>query len=273
VSYKSYSLDSSGAKHVTQWHDRTPQGESEALPGRRLLGVFDRFIPRDPSYFVLEAGCGLGGFVSYFAARGNRVLGIEYEKGIVEQVNQVDPTLPVVQGDVTNLEDIEDASVDAYISLGVIEHFEEGPDTALREAARVLRAGGLAFVTVPYHSWSRRLFAHPLRSAVMRLHRLRGQSTYFWEYRYSQEELQRFLSAAGLETVEVDWDDYVQDERRRHIGLYADYFFLRERGGEQWALNGPGRLVLALTRRLSPWFTAAGVLVVARKGPADGAVA
>jgi len=44
---------------------------------------------------------------------------------VVEKAKEFDPDLPIVVGDVQNL-DYPDSSFDAYISLGVVEHFEEG---------------------------------------------------------------------------------------------------------------------------------------------------
>ena len=60
--------------------------------------------------------------------------------------------MPVIQGDILDLK-YPDAHFDAYISQGVIEHFEEGPQQALNEAWRVLKPDGLAFITVPYLNW------------------------------------------------------------------------------------------------------------------------
>jgi ubiquinone/menaquinone biosynthesis C-methylase UbiE len=46
-----------------------------------------------------------------------------------------------------------------YWSLGVIEHFYEGYEQALREMYRVIKPGGYAFITVPTMSLLRRLKA------------------------------------------------------------------------------------------------------------------
>ena len=42
-----------------------------------------------------------------------------------------------------------DNHFDAYLSLGVIEHWEEGPQQAIDEAYRVIKPGGYFFVSTP----------------------------------------------------------------------------------------------------------------------------
>ncbi len=47
----------------------------------------------------------------------------------------------------------KDNSFSGYISLGVIEHFEEGPIKALREAYRILCPGVIAHHLYPFHKF------------------------------------------------------------------------------------------------------------------------
>ena len=46
--------------------------------------------------------------------------------------------------------DSPDNQYDAYISIGVVEHRIDGPEPFLVEANRVLKPGGIAFISVPY---------------------------------------------------------------------------------------------------------------------------
>ena len=118
--------------------------------------MFDKYIA-NPAAKILEAGCGLGGWVNYFYLKKFQVVGLEIDDELVQQVKRYNSKIPVEKGDIFNIH-YPDSHFDAYISLGVIEHFEEGPIAALREANRVLKNGGLAFITVPYLNIFRKLF-------------------------------------------------------------------------------------------------------------------
>jgi len=103
-----------------------------------------------------------------------------------------------------------------------------------------------------------------MREIFFFLRRMRGRKDYFWEYRYTKRELARFLEDGGFELLYTGIDDYIPEDRTHHIGLYADFFFLRRKGGEIWELNYPGRLLLRIGRFFSPWLFCSGLHMVAR---------
>ncbi len=105
---------------------------------------------------ILEAGCGLGRFVDFLGERGYAdIVGIELSEDAVRSVNAIAPRLDVRRGDVSALP-FDDCSFDGLISLGVVEHFPEGPHVALHEMHRVMRPGARAVITVPFLNWIRR---------------------------------------------------------------------------------------------------------------------
>jgi len=57
-----------------------------------------------------------------------------------------------LKGNVTDIP-YDDNSLSGYISLGVVEHFIEGPHKPIAEAQRVLRPGGISIITTPSISW------------------------------------------------------------------------------------------------------------------------
>ncbi len=104
----------------------------------------------DPSWTLLEVGCGRGAFldgdIAYkqrlrtFKGRVARVIGID-----VDPVAAENPTIDefrMIEGDVWP---VESESVDAIVSDYVMEHVPD-PDAYFREAARVLKKGGHIFI-------------------------------------------------------------------------------------------------------------------------------
>lgn len=85
---------------------------------------------------VLDIGCGTRPY-QRFLPRNSRYLGMDYSTA----------RRPDVAGSVLNLP-IRTSSMDAVICNQVIEHVPE-PAVALREISRVLRTGGLLYLTAP----------------------------------------------------------------------------------------------------------------------------
>jgi len=112
----------------------------------RLAQIMRLRLPRTGT--ILEAGCGKAQFVVSLRARGYDCLGLDNAVETVEGVRRLFPELPLVCGDVCHLP-YEDRSFAAYLSLGVVEHFVEGPDLALSEAHRVLKDDGVLIISVP----------------------------------------------------------------------------------------------------------------------------
>jgi ubiquinone/menaquinone biosynthesis C-methylase UbiE len=91
---------------------------------------------------VLEAGCGVGQVVLAMRSRGYDCVGLDYAEKIINILNNKFPEVPFHKGDIRELP-YENYTFDGYISLGVIEHFTEGQDLMLNEAARILRVAVL----------------------------------------------------------------------------------------------------------------------------------
>jgi SAM-dependent methyltransferase len=267
MSYTLYTFRDQDQRDLDMWNNRDIETEVRVIQTREIVPVIEKYI--DPSFKLIEAGCGLGGWVSYFSKKGYNITGIEYDMRIVEQAKVLDPDIKIICSNVVKLES-DDNSFDGYISLGVIEHFEGGPLEALSEAKRVLKPAGLILLSVPLLTPLRRILAHPLRDLYFMIHKLRGGKKYFGEYRYTKKELLTFLKTAHFEIIYTGPDDYMKTDRKHHIGLYADYPILRKNRGEIWELNFAGKSVLRLLRIFSPWFSCGGIFVVARNMKEQG---
>jgi len=201
-----------------------------------------------PRSLVLEAGCGLGRWVVALSEQGHRVVGIDYAWAAVSGLRRHWPTVKVASADVGVLP-FRSGAFDAYLSFGVVEHFEEGPLAALREARRVLRKGGLLVLTVPY--------ACPVRLMLQRLGKRKvlvrpgspqAEWGHFFEWRFSRREIVGAVREAGFREVEVFPVAFF-------CTLLEEFPFLGAREGT-YELNRAGKVAEWVVRRVFPWFWA-----------------
>jgi SAM-dependent methyltransferase len=189
-------------------------------------GIFDvlkTYVTQEAR--VLESGCGMARYVRYLTDRGWRCVGLEYRKETVNAVRDIWPDLDIVQGDVAAAP-FPDDSFDAIISLGVVEHFPDGPNKPLSDMFRILKVGGVAIITVPCLNSVRRfkrktgivdllslpraLVAGTLKAEFRRPTRFNRTFRYavyppfgnFFEYRMTPREFANEVRAAGFEILD-----------------------------------------------------------------------
>lgn len=102
-----------------------------------------------------------------------------------------------------------DNSIRGYISLGVIEHFIDGPDKALSEAYRILQPGGIAIITTPSISWTVfvRKVKIKVKDIVKKIIRYNSPDTPFFQYEYRPKKLKSFVERSGLKVTIFDSAD------------------------------------------------------------------
>jgi len=104
---------------------------------------------------VLDMGCGNGGVAVAGALRGHRVTAVDIDVGSVARTlaraEAWGVHVDALQGDASFL-GLPDESFDLVVMNDIIEHVED-PDSAVDEARRVLRPGGLAYIHAPQR-WS-----------------------------------------------------------------------------------------------------------------------
>ncbi|MBK1645095.1 hypothetical protein CKO25_10610 [Thiocapsa imhoffii] len=134
---------------------------------------------------LLDVGCGQMPYKSILTAPAGQVtryLGLDFADNPIHD-NQ--PDLCWQDGRIP----LEDAGVDCALCTEVLEHCPE-PELVLREIARVLRSGGVLFLTVP--------FLWPLHEVP------------YDHYRYTPFALRRHLEQAGFGDIELHatggWD-------------------------------------------------------------------
>jgi len=260
------------------WRTETVREGVELCKLETITPIVLKWLPRGSK--ILEAGCGSGRWVAFLGEHGMDVIGIDYCVEGLQLLKRESADAQVAAALVQTMP-FRDSTFSAVFSHGVVEHIEDGPLTALREARRVLVSGGLLLLVVPYNNFFRRLIVNRLHSLRRALRMLRGAKFAFSEYRFSVREVKRFLNDAGFVPFEIHPADL---HPPRSIGLYVDaldlfgyepvsaggagkgspLFRLIVSGNGKWELSRLGRLITALLRRLSPWLACGMVQVVAK---------
>ena len=181
-------------RHWREWltPERYTWAEQGCLPDIEIPVI--RYLSHQGK--VLEAGCGPGWYVLALRCRGYDAEGVEYATETVRRVRELYPDLPVRVGDVTHL-DVPDGYYAAYISLGVVEHRQAGPEPFLQEAHRVLQPDGVILISVPCFHILRRL------KARLGLYRGNPAGLEFYQYAFKPREFVEILRGHGFEILEI----------------------------------------------------------------------
>jgi SAM-dependent methyltransferase len=244
--------------HGQSWEGDSIEDNFGLCAHQLIEPVFRKYLPREGK--ILEAGCGMGRWVFYLRNLGYNIIGIDLAVDALKAAKEYDPNAPIYSDDVLH-SSFPDKSFDAVISLGVVEHFEEGPQAALAEAARLLQDEGLLFVSVPIQNLNRVLFANKMKGFKRWMRQRRGARYAFEEYRYSRREFEALLDESDFKIIEAVPDDFPPPQS---IGLYVDFPFVRDRA-KKWKLNAAGRFLASVYKFISPWASSGGALWVCKK--------
>jgi SAM-dependent methyltransferase len=237
----------------TYWHDHVnaayfKRAEQLDLAADEMGSILLAEMARDGKH--LEAGCGAGYWVAALRAAGLDVEGIEYSRDLVALVNRVQPDLPVAYGDALAI-DCPDDTYASYLSFGVVEHRQEGPEPFLAEAYRVLRPGGALLITVPHLG--------PVRRAKARLgsYEPAPPAQPFFQYGFTAAEFGGFVRQAGFDVA------YTRP-------LYVHRLMLEEIGPYRWLYDRRGNAVWRESlRKLFDGSDGHMLMVVAHKPAAE----
>ncbi|MFS4461141.1 class I SAM-dependent methyltransferase [Bdellovibrio sp. HCB2-146] len=157
--------------------------------------------------YVLEAGCGVGDKVYTLNQDGYKVVGLDWASKTVERIKTSNPELNCIVGDVRHMP-YADRTFDGCWSLGVIEHFPEGFEVALGEAARILKVDGYLFLTVPSMNPLRKIKA--AFSAYTSWSRPIGWEKSFYQFVLDPDKIVNAAKTFNLVPVDVHFMDGVK---------------------------------------------------------------
>ena len=187
------------------WTERWDSRECAPDPGwvarseeYKIMASFLKSIPAGSR--ILDGGCGLGDWTVFLTDQGFQVVGLDVSQRTIARLQEIFPNYQFIQGDI-RATGFPAASFDAYFSWGTFEHFENGPGDCLKEAYRLLKPGGLLFISVPYQNWR-----HILREASPRY---RWHEAFnlklgspcplrFYQWRFTRADLRQELERQGL---------------------------------------------------------------------------
>ena len=183
------------------WGEHNPIREIQKWDFFGTRQWITKYVPRNGK--VLEAGCGLGKWVFYLSEFGIDIEGLDFSENVIDNLNKwkskYNYSTDFNVGDVKKLP-YQDNSLSGYISLGVIEHFIEGPEKPLKEAYRVLRPGGIAIITTPSISWyiSYKRIKVFFKNSIKKIIKRKVTKKPFFQYEYTPKVLRKFVSKSGL---------------------------------------------------------------------------
>lgn len=226
-------LESSEASFIEEfWTENWKRDGGVERRSARYFGSFDRFkfksewrimrrylarLPRGSR--LLDGGCGTGEWCRYIGRLGFHVLGMDISRETVAKLQELYPENEFVSGDIRDI-DLPGESIDVYYSWGTFEHFEDGMGKCIDEARRVLKPGGLLFITVPFDNLGLALLAVFERAPG----RPAAATKRFYQWRFSRRELALELTNRGLEVTQLRPIHRRQTVVRvLHHGLGMDY--------------------------------------------------
>lgn len=233
------------------WSDSDIEAELEAVNSARSLATIARYAPylaRDE--VLLEAGSGLSAVVIKLRQMGYNIVGLDYAENAIRASLAYDASLPLLVGDVHQLP-YADNSLGAYLSFGVLEHFEHGMMPALHEAYRVLKPGGVLVLTIPYPNivWKLAQWKRERQGRTL-------IDDDFFESTHTQHQLIDYISEAGFRLEEATPTSH-------DFTLWGLGGMFRREG--YYRTNALAEGLGAILRRVLPWTFNYMTLIVARK--------
>jgi SAM-dependent methyltransferase len=209
------------------WDAKWERLQINELLNATIFEMLQKYLPNMGK--SLEAGCGLGQYVKMFRNIGYDIEGIDFSRLAIKKTKKSDKELSLTLGDVLSLP-YKTRSFTGCFSLGVVEHFEKGPEDALREMHRVLIDGGILLLSVP--------FFNPLRQIKGRIgaySKSNNGKLVFYQYAFTMNEFKQILEQCGFAPLSVLFYDVttVLIDEIPHLRMIERCFEIKYRKNNQ----------------------------------------
>ena len=151
---------------------------------------------------ILEAGCGAGRILRYYHGRGYDILGIDFIDVAVQKLEQIDPTLRVEVGDITQLR-FEDRAFGYVLAFGLYHNLEHGLEKAISETYRVLAPGGRVCASFRADNLQTRLTDWLTERRARKTSAKASAPASFHKLNLTRSEYENLFSRAGFQVESV----------------------------------------------------------------------
>ena len=161
--------------------------------------LIDKYLTKlNPNSIFLEAGCGLGQWCFYVSQKYKiRSVGVDIANETIEKLNEYCKThknklVSFLIADL-NTNSLPSNHYDMFVSLGVIEHFEDSKPM-MDNLHRILKQGGFGIVTTP-NLYSLHTITRPIAKII-------GRWDIGYEKSFSPDSLRLLAIDSGFRVVE-----------------------------------------------------------------------
>jgi SAM-dependent methyltransferase len=177
------------------------------------LEEFKEFQELIPSGRVLDIGCGTGRDASLFQPNGYDYVGIDISSGMIAEARKLFPEAEFKEMDLSKLE-FPNESFDGIWSFAAYLHLPKDEiNKAIEEANRVLKLGGIGFISIKKGSFEKYLGD--------------DEKKRYWSF-WGKNQFAQILKDNGFEIVKV-WEDKRDYNPPEDVTVFLCYFIRKVR--------------------------------------------